>query len=109
MYVDPGATETVSTEGMLSMIDIKESLQSKRGATYEVAIGVGIPNLGGKKFIGRTEDGHIRNLTAQMCEVNKAPLRVSKIVKAGNKVVFGDEDGSYIEDKMTKENIFIEE
>ena len=109
MYVDSGATETVLTENMLSMLDMKESLQSKRGVTYEVANGVRIPNLGEKKFIGHTEDGHARNLTAQVCEVNKALLSVSKIVKAGNRVVFGDDEGNFIEDKATKERMYIEE
>ena len=36
-------------------------------------------------------------------------LSVSKAVKAGNKVVFGDDEGGYIEDKLTKERIWIEE
>ena len=49
MYVDSGATEIVLTEGMLSMMELKESSQSKRGVTYEVANGVRIPNLGEKK------------------------------------------------------------
>ena len=30
-------------------------------------------------------------------------------MKAGNKVVFGDDEGSYIEDKLTNERIFTEE
>ena len=109
MYVDSGATETVLTEHMLSMLELKESVHSKRGVTYEVANGIKIPNMGEKNFIGHTEDGHARNLTAQVCEVNKALLSVSRLVKAGNKVVFGDEDGNYIEDKVTKERMYIAE
>ena len=62
-----------------------------------------------KKFVWHTNDGHIRNLTAQVYEVNKALLSVSKIVKAGNRVVLGDDEGIDIEDKTTKERIWIEE
>ena len=109
MYVDSGATETVLTQNMLSMLDLRESLQSKRGVEYEVANGIKIPNMGEKNFIGHTGEGHARNLTAQVCEVNNALLSVSKLVKAGNKVVFGDTDGNYIEDRQTQERMYIEE
>ena len=34
---------------------------------------------------------------------------MSRLVKAGNKVVFGDTDGNYIEDRVTKERMYIEE
>ena len=36
-------------------------------------------------------------MTAQICELNKAPMSVHKIIQAGNKVVF-EHSGSYIED-----------
>ena len=49
-----------------------------------------------------------RNLTAQVCEVNKALLSVKRVVQAGNKVVF-DADGSYIEDKSTGEKMWLRE
>ncbi len=45
MYVDSGATETVITEQMLALMELKESLQSRRGVEYEVANGVKISNL----------------------------------------------------------------
>ena len=61
-----------------------------------MANGTNIPNLGEKSFIANSEDGHVRNLTAQVCDVNKALLSVSRMVKAGNKVVFGDAEGNYI-------------
>ena len=47
-----------------------------------------------------------RNLTEQVCEVNKALLSVKRVVQAGNKVVF-DADGSYIEDKSTEEKMWL--
>ena len=114
LYVDSGATETVIAETMLSMMEIKDSPQSKRGVEYEVANGKKIPNLGQKQFVAHSEDGTKRHVLAQVCEVNKALLSVSKMVSHGNKVVFGELDNnggriSYVEDNTTKERLWIEE
>ena len=57
-----------------------------------------------KKFAGNSAEGISRRLTAQVCDVNKALLSVSKVAKSGGRVVF-DSDGSYIEDKTTGEII----
>ena len=43
-----------------------------------------------------------------MCEVNKALLSVSRMVQAGNTVVFSS-SGSYVEDKNTGERIPLRE
>ena len=108
LYVDSGATETVITENMLGSIILREGLQALRGVEYEVANGITIPNLGERKFTGETEAGVRRSITAQVCEVNKALLSVSKAVAAGNEVVLGDHDGpSYIEDKVTGETMWL--
>eukprot|EP00973_Karenia_brevis_P060029 8352702-Karenia_brevis.AAC.1 len=53
-------------------------------------------------------EGVRRNITAQVCDVNKALLSVKKVVDAGNRVVFEDE-GSYIEDRVTGERMWLEE
>ena len=102
LAVDSGATETVVNEEMVSSVEVKEGPASKRGVKYEVATGVRIPNLGEKKFQGITQEGTTRTITAQVCDVNKALLSVKKVVSAGNRVVF-DEEGSYIQDKLTGE------
>ena len=70
-----------------------------------------IPNLGEKKFVAVTEAGTKRKMTAQVCEVNKALLSVSKTVQAGNRVVFASESdgGSFIEDVTTGERLFMTE
>ena len=81
MYVDSGATETVITEQMLSAIRRQEGTQNRRGVTYEVAHGVTIPNLGGKKSIAHTQGGQKRGITAQVCELNKALLSVTKLMQ----------------------------
>ena len=109
LYVDSGATETVMSEEMLTSVEVKEGPACKRGVHYEVANGIRIPNVGEKKFNGVTEEGKERTITAQVIAVNKPLLAVCKIVRAGNKVVFGDDEGSYIEDKKTGERIWMKE
>ena len=71
-----------------------------------MASGIRIQNLGEKKFTGWTSEGLGREITAQVCEVNKALLSVSKIVAAGNRVVF-DPEGSYIEDMNSGEKVWM--
>ena len=48
-------------------------------------------------------------MTTQACAVDKCPISVSKVAKAGNRVVFDEDEGNYIEDKHTKESIWITE
>ena len=107
LAVDSGATETVISEDMVVSVDTKEGLASKRGVMYETANGERIPNLGEKQFIGHTEEGLERKVTAQVADVNKALLSVKKIVAAGNRVVFDEE--SYIEDKNTGDRTWLHE
>ena len=76
--VDSGATETVVGEDMLMSVELKEGWASKNGVQYEVANGDRIPNIGEKQFQGTTEEGVTRNITAQVCDVNKALLSVKK-------------------------------
>ena len=73
---------------------------------YEVANGVRIPSLGEKKFQGYYEEGTVRSITTQVCEVNKGLLSVRKVVEAGSRVVF-DIKGSHIEDKKTHERMYM--
>ena len=112
MYVDSGVTETVIAEKMLSMMETSASPQSRRRVEYEVANGKKPPNLGQKQFVAHSDDGTKRQMLAQVCDVNKALLSVSKVVSHGNKVVFGELDRngntiSYIEDNVTKERLWI--
>ena len=108
LAVDSGASETVVNDDMLTSVITQESAASKRGVEYEVANGVRIPNLGEKRFIGTSDEGICRRLTAQVCDVNKALLSVSKVTKSGSRVVF-DTDGSYIEDKNSGEKMHLTE
>ena len=105
--VDSGATETVMTEDTLDgVIGITEGPAFKRGVCYEVADGTEIPNLGQRQFLGHTEEGGTRSVTAQVCAVNKNLMSVSKVAARGNRVVF-DDDGSYIEDKTSVERTWM--
>ena len=108
-YVDSGATETVMNSEMLTSVEITEGAAYKRGVNYEVANGIRIPNEGEKKFKATTLEGIEREVTAQVTAVNKPLPAVDKVVKAGNRVVFGDDEGSYIEDKRTGERIWMQE
>ena len=67
---------------------------------YEIATRELIPNLGEKKFQAVSQEGVTRSITAQVCAVNKALMSVKKVMRAGNRVVF-DEEETYIEDKVT--------
>ena len=108
MAVDSGATETVVNEDDLPSIEVKAGAASRRGTEYEVANGIRIPNLGEKKLVAVTEEGSLRSLTAQVCDVNKPLFSVRKVMAGGSRVVF-DEDGSYIESKATGERTWLKE
>ena len=58
--------------------------------------------MGEKSFKAYTDQGHVRHMVAAVTEVDDALLSVSKVVKAGNRVVF-DDCGSYIEHKESGE------
>ena len=54
------------------------------------------------------ESGQERKMKAQVCDVNKALLSVKRALQAGNRVVF-DDDGSFIQDKVTGECMHLED
>ncbi len=108
-HVDSGATETVLNEAMLLCVATTPGFAMKQGIKYEVANGVRIDNLGEKNFKGMSKEGFFRSMTAQVCDVNKALLSVKKVTAAGNHVVFGSKEGSYIESNTTGERMWLEE
>ena len=67
-----------------------------------------IDNEGEKVMVMSSNEGVNRVITAQVTEVNKPLLSVSKMVKSGNTVVFSP-DGSYIYDADTGEVMNLEE
>ena len=64
--------------------------------------------MGEKSFGACTNAGTLLKLTAQVTEVSKALLSVSRMVQAGNMVVFA-KSGSYVEDETTGERIPLRE
>merc|ERR1712024_357380 len=66
-------------------------------------------NEGEKKFIAHmvTVDGQDsggKGITAQVCKVHRPLMSVKKICKNGQRVVF-NEEGSYVENKLTGERL----
>ena len=58
--------------------------------------------MGDKACTAYTDQGHLRQMVAAVTEVDDALLSVSKVVKAGNRVVL-DQSGSYIKHKQSGE------
>ena len=78
------------------------------GVSYETADGTAIPNKGEKVFAAVGEDGLQTEITAQVCDVSKALLSVSKVVAKGNVVAFSPKK-SYIENQGTGARIYLKE
>jgi len=108
MAVDSGATETVVSGENAKSIPTVSGPASKSGVKYSTANGEVLDNEGEKHMFMSSAEGVNRAMTAQVTEVNKPLLSVSKMVKAGNTVIFSPE-GSYIYDGYTGETMSLEE
>ena len=75
---------------------------------YRVASGDVIQNEGEKTFAVVTEDGTCRGVRAQVCDVDRDLLSVSKMVKTGNMVLFHPL-GSFIQDLETEERVWLKD
>ena len=106
--VDSGASETVAPLKMAEHIPIRDSPASLRGASYEVANGAVIRNLGERRCILQNMGGTEKLLSFQVCDVHKPLLAVSQLVKTGHAVVFHPE-WSYIENLATGEKMTLEQ
>ena len=106
--VDSGASETVIPPEEIKNVLVTQGDQAKKGIKYETDSGDLLPNLGEKGFVGSSEHGILRYLTAQVADVNQPLLAVRKIMKAGHRVVFDDEY-SYIEDKSSGDVMGLED
>ena len=85
MMVDSGASVTVINEEMVKAVTATDA---RPNVKYEVADGSLIENMGQKTVMAVTDTGVTNKMTAQVAEVKKALLSVAKIVQAGNRVVF---------------------
>ena len=97
MIVDSGASGTVVGTNMVRAVEAKNV---KDNVTFKLADGSRTPHMGEKAFTAYTDQGHLRNMVAAVTDVDDALLSVSKVVRAGNKVVF-DDDGINIEHNST--------
>ena len=108
MAVDSGATETVVNSDSAKSVPTVSGSASKAGVKYALANGETVDNEGEKHMIMSSMEGVNRLVTAQVTEVSKPLLSVSKMVNAGNTVVFS-KDSSYIYDEATGEVMNLEE
>ena len=104
--VDSGAIETVIGPKQVPW-DYQPSYGSVNGIMYEVANGTKIPNLGQQRMTLKTSEGKTRVITAQVCDVHKCLLSVSKLNYA-NQIVVLDGDESYIQDKTSGDKIKVD-
>ena len=81
---------------------------AKTGVKYSTANGEEVDNEGEKHMLVCSVEGVSRGVVAQVTDVTKPLLSVSKMVKSGHQVVF-DSEGSYIKDKATGEVMNLEE
>ena len=66
------------------------------------------PNGAAKMFNAFTEEGRDKKMVVQICDVAQGLLSVSKVVRAGNRVVY-DNENSYIENKIYGERTWLNE
>ena len=107
LAVDSGATESVIPSDALESVPTVEGAAHKRGVMYQVANGDVIPNQGEKRILAVTEEGVEKRLVLQVCEVNQGLISASKLAASGNRVIF-DDDGSYVENKMSGQKTWLE-
>ena len=113
LVVDSGAGETVIPKGWLLAHPVKESPGSMANDFYTTADGSKVYNEGQKELLLATPDGKsMRKMTFQFAKVSKALGSVSQMVDHGNRIVFDTDaqgrDISYIENKKTKERIWLQ-
>ena len=60
-----------------------------------------MPNKGEKRVTKMTKEGEMVGLTMQVADVTKVLGSVGKFCEANNRVVFDDQEGSYIMNKNT--------
>ena len=91
LTVDSGAADTVMPASIANLVSISRS--QKFGTQYEAAHGGVLVNSGAKKCKFRTgPDMPELLMSVQIVDVHKPLLAVSKMVEAGNAVVFSKDD-----------------
>ena len=93
MAADSGAYDHVVRKDELPGYDVIPSAMSQSGESYVGAGGEDIPNLGQVKVECKMQDGQDGFITVQKAKVHRNLASISKMVKAGNKVVFDEVNG----------------
>ena len=103
ILIDSGASDSVAPPGTFPDVKTLETNASKAGVQYTAAGGHKIDNLGMQRPYIFLQDGSKHIMSFQVAGVSKALGAVSRLVGAGNRVVFDDPNtvGSFIENKVT--------
>ena len=103
ILIDSGASDSVAPPETFPEINIFETTASRAGLQYTAAGGEKIRNQGMCRPVIQTTDGLTHSMAFQVAAVSKPLGAVSRIVGAGNRVVFDDKDGvgSYIQNRKT--------
>ena len=101
--IDSGASDSVAPPETFPQINIFETTASRAGLQYTAAGGHKIQNLGMCRPVIQTTDGMTHSMAFQVAAVSKPLGAVSRIVSAGNRVIFDDPNtvGSYIQNRNT--------
>ena len=98
--VDSGATETVMSDQQVTSIPTVSG--SKIKTQYRTANGEVIENEGEKDMLMNTTEGVSRIIKAQVTEVRRVLMSVSKLVKAGNTSCSTRPDPTFMTDTLEK-------
>ena len=89
ILIDSGASDSVAPLDTFPDINVFETAASRAGVQYTAAGGAKIRNEGMCRPVIQTTDGTTHSMAFQVAGVSKPFGAVSKIVNAGNRVVFG--------------------
>ena len=105
--VDSGAIDSCIPPNIANQFKTRSTKMSENGGYYTSASGGVIYNEGERDVKGITDDSQELGMTFQVAKVRGPLGSVRRICEAGNRVVF-DEDGSYIENKVSKKRVNID-
>jgi len=100
--VDSGSSVPVFPPWMGREYEARESAASKAGASYQVANGHTVDNIGEKAMPVMTREGTLRGYVSQLADVTCALQSVRHLHASGHAVIFDGEE-SYMINKGTGE------
>ena len=112
IIVDSGACASVMPTNWCQHVSLRETPQSQAGEFSRAANGQPIHNHGEEVVSIVTKEGAKRDMRFTICDVSKALGFVSRMSRAGHRVVFNplwDAAGSYIQHIQSGENMWMEE